>query len=148
MAVATRKATTVWTGDVQNGGGTVTGQTGALGEQKVSLPNRVNESNGSTSPEELLAASHSGCLAMNISATLTHNGTPPEEITVSSDVGFGPKDGGGFEIKHANVEISGKVPGITAEQFQELATTGEQTCPVSNAIRGNVPIDVKITFRG
>lgn len=146
MAVATRKATTVWKGDVQNGGGTVTGQTGALGTQTVSLPTRINESNGSTSPEELLAASHSGCLAMNLSATLTHNGTPPDELTVSSDVGFGEKDGGGFEIKHANVEISGKVSGLTAEQFTELATTAEQTCPISNAIRGNVPIDVKINF--
>ena len=148
MAIATRKATTVWTGDVQKGGGTVTGQTGALGTQKVSLPTRTGDAAGGTSPEELLAASHSGCLAMNLSATLTKNGTPPDELTVSSDVGFGPKDGGGFEIKHANVEISGKVPGLTAEQFQELAATAEQTCPISNAIRGNVPIDVKISFEG
>ncbi|MCO5225314.1 MAG: OsmC family protein [Thermomicrobiales bacterium] len=146
--MATRKATTVWTGDLHNGGGSVTGETGALGTQKVTLPTRVGDANGGTSPEELLAASHSGCLAMNLSATLTNNGTPPESLTVSSDVGFGPKDGGGFEIKHANVEISGKVPGLTAEQFEALATTAEQTCPISNAIRGNVPMDVKITFEG
>lgn len=148
MAVATRKATTVWKGDVQNGSGSVTGQTGALGTQNVSLPTRTGEAQGNTSPEELLAASHSGCLAMNLSATLSNNGTPPEELTVSSDVGFGAKDGGGFEIKHANVEISGKVPGLTAEQFEELAATAEQTCPISNAIRGNVPIDVKVSFNG
>lgn len=148
MAIATRKATTVWKGDVHEGNGTVTGQTGALGTQHISLPTRLNESNGNTSPEELLAASHSGCLAMNLSATLTGNGTPPEELTVSSNVGFGPKDGGGFEIKHANVEISGKVPGLTAEQFHDLAVTAEQTCPISSAIRGNVPIDVKISFEG
>lgn len=146
--MATRKATTIWTGDVQNGSGSVTGETGALGEQKVSLPTRVGDANGGTSPEELLAASHSGCLAMNLSATLTNNGTPPEKLTVSSDVGFGPKVGGGFEIKHANVEISGSVPGMTAEQFEELATKAEATCPISNAIRGNVPIDVKISFEG
>ncbi|MCO5227818.1 MAG: OsmC family protein [Thermomicrobiales bacterium] len=146
--MATRKATTVWTGDLHNGGGSVTGETGALGTQKVTLPTRVGDANGGTSPEELLAASHSGCLAMNLSATLTNNGTPPETLTVSSDVEFGPKDGGGFAIKRANVEISGKVPGLTAEQFQELATTAEQTCPISNAIRGNVPMDVKITFEG
>jgi lipoyl-dependent peroxiredoxin len=146
MAIATRKATTVWTGDVQNGQGTVNGQTGALGTQKVSLPTRVGEAEGGTSPEEFLAASHSGCLAMNLSGVLTNNGTPPDEVTVSSDVGVGPKDGGGLEVKHANVEISGKVPGITAEQFQELATLAEQTCPISNVIRGNVPINVKISF--
>lgn len=148
MAVSTRKATTVWTGDVQNGGGTVTGETGALGEQKISLPTRVADANGGTSPEELLAASHSGCLAMNLSATLTANGTPPDSLTVTSNVGFGPKDGGGFEIKHSNVEITGIVSGLTAEQFHELASKAEQTCPIGNAIRGNVPIDVKISFEG
>ncbi|MCA9834604.1 MAG: OsmC family peroxiredoxin [Thermomicrobiales bacterium] len=146
--MATRKATTVWTGDLHNGGGVVSGETGALGEQKITLPTRVGDANGGTSPEELLAASHSGCLAMNLSATLTNNGTPPEELTVTSDVGFGPKDGGGFKITHANVTISGKVPGLTAEQFESLATTAEQTCPISNAIRGNVPINVEISFEG
>lgn len=146
--MATRKATTVWTGDVQKGKGVVTGETGALGDQAISLPTRANESNGNTSPEELLAASHSGCLAMNFSATLTNNGTPPDELTVTSDVGFGPKDGGGFEIKHANVTISGKVPGMDAATFEELAKKAEETCPISNAIRGNVPIDVRIEFAG
>lgn len=146
--MATRKATTVWTGDLQNGGGVVTGETGALGEQKITLPTRVGDANGGTSPEELLAASHSGCLAMNFSATLTNNGTPPEQLTVTSDVGFGPKEGGGFMITHANVTISGKVPGLTEDQFKELAATAEQTCPISNAIRGNVPISVEVTFEG
>lgn len=148
MAVSTRTSTTVWTGDVKNGSGLVTGETGALGEQKISLNNRVNDAEGLTSPEELLASAHSGCLAMNLSATLTHNGTPPESLTVTSNVGFGPKEGGGFEIKHAHVQISGKVPGLTETQFQELATTAEQTCPVASAIRGNVPSDVTITFEG
>ena len=144
--MATRKATTVWTGDLNDGGGVVTGETGALGEQKISLPTRVGDADGGTSPEELLAASHSGCLAMNLSGALTNNGTPPEELTVTSNVGFGPKDGGGFEIKHANVTISGKVPGLTADQFKEIAANAEKTCPISNAIRGNVPIAVEIAF--
>lgn len=146
--MATRKATTIWKGDVKAGEGLVTGETGALGEQKINLPSRANEANGNTSPEELLAASHSGCLAMNLSATLTNNGTPPDELTVTSDVGFGPKDGGGFEIKHANVTITGKVPGMSADEFRKLATTAEETCPISNAIRGNVPIDVQINYEG
>lgn len=144
--MATRKATTVWTGDVKAGKGVVTGETGALGEQGISLPSRAEEANGKTSPEELLAASHSGCLAMNLSAALTNNGTPPEELTVTSDVGFGPKDGGGFEIKHSNVTITGKVPGMDVAEFEKLAKQAEETCPISNAIRGNVPIDVKITY--
>lgn len=144
----TRTSTTVWTGDVQSGSGQVTGDTGALGEQKVTLSNRINAAEGLTSPEEYLASAHSSCLAMNLAATLAKQNTPAESITVTSSVVVGPKDGGGLEVKSANVEISGKVSGMTAEQFTEVATVAEQTCPIANVMRGNVPSDVKITFEG
>lgn len=144
----TRTSTTVWTGDVQSGSGQVTGDTGALGEQKVTLSNRINAAEGLTSPEEYLASAHSSCLAMNLAATLAKQNTPAESITVTSSVVVGPKDGGGLEVKSANVEISGKVSGMTAEQFTEIATVAEQTCPIANVMRGNVPSDVKITFEG
>lgn len=144
----TRTSTTIWTGDVQTGSGQVTGDTGALGEQKVTLSNRINAAEGLTSPEEYLASAHSSCLAMNLAATLAKNNTPAESITVTSSVGVGPKDGGGLEVKNADVEISGKVPGMTAEQFQEIAHTAEQTCPIANVMRGNVPSGVTISFEG
>lgn len=144
----TRTSTTTWTGDVESGSGQVASETGALSEQKVTLNNRVNAAEGLTSPEEYLASAHSSCLAMNLAATLAKNGTPAETVTVTSNVVVGPKDGGGLEVKSANVDISGKVPGMTAEQFHELATTAEETCPIANVMRGNVPSQVSITFEG
>ena len=144
----TRSSTTVWSGDVQSGSGMVSGSTGALGEQKVTLSNRINEAEGLTSPEEYLAAAHSSCLAMNLAATLAKQGTPAESVTVSSHVEVGPKDGGGLEVKSANVEISGKVPGMTAEQFEEVAKLAEETCPIANVMRGNVPSEVSISHEG
>lgn len=146
--MAERTVTTIWTGDVQNGEGRVTGQSDILSDVLVSLPTRTADAASNPSPEEYLAAAHSGCLAMNLSATLTQNGTPPEKLDVSSTVGFGPKDGGGFEIKYANVKIAGKVPGVTEEEFVKLAEKGEATCPISNAIRGNVDIAKEISFEG
>lgn len=148
MSVAERTTTTVWTGDLQSGHGVTNAESGALTDVQISLPTRVGKANGESSPEELLSAAHSGCLAMNFSGVLTNNGTPPESLTVSSTVGFGPKAGGGFEVKHAHVTITGKVPGMSAEDFKKLAETAEQTCPVSNAIRGNVEITTDITFEG
>lgn len=144
----TRSSTTVWSGDVQSGSGMVSGSTGALDEQKVTLSNRINEAEGLTSPEEYLAAAHSSCLAMNLAATLAKQGTPAESVTVSSHVEVGPKDGGGLEVKSANVEISGKVPGMTAEQFEEIAKLAEETCPIANVMRGNVPSEVSISYEG
>lgn len=121
---------------------------GALGTQKVTLSNRINAAEGLTSPEEYLAASLSSCLAMNLSATLSKGGTPPEEVMVHCDVTVGPKDGGGLEVKSADVKISGKVAGMSAEKFHEIATVAEQTCPIANVIRGNVPSEVTISFEG
>ena len=141
-----RSSTTVWTGDVSTGSGMVSGDTGALGKHKVTLNNRINAAEGLTSPEELLAAAHSSCLAMNLSATLAKNGTPAESLTVTSHVGVAPKEGGGLEVTHANVDIRGKVHGISSEQFHELATKAEETCPIANVMRGNVPSEVTITF--
>jgi osmotically inducible protein OsmC len=114
----------------------------------MSLPSRIGEANGYSSPEDMLAASHSGCLAMNLSGTLANNGTPPERLDVNAVVGVGPKEGGGLEVKHSHVTINGKVPGLTEEEFVKLAEKAEQTCPISNALRGNIEITTEITFEG
>ena len=147
MAISVRESTTIWSGDVQKGKGVTNGVSGAFKDVDITLPNRA-ESGNTPSPEEFLAAAHSSCLAMNLAATLTHNGTPPEQLDVNSKVGFGPKDGGGYEIKSANVTIKGKVPGMSAEDFKQIAEKAEQTCPVSNAMRGNVEINVDIELQG
>ncbi|HWV24642.1 MAG TPA: OsmC family peroxiredoxin [Thermomicrobiales bacterium] len=147
MAVSVRESRTVWTGDVQNGKGVLNGVSGAFKDVEITLPKRAQQGD-TTSPEEFLAAAHSSCLAMNLAATLTQNGTPPEELDVTSKVGFGPKDGGGFEIKHANVTIKGKVPGMSEDDFRKLAEQAEQTCPVASLFRGNTEQKVDIQFEG
>jgi osmotically inducible protein OsmC len=147
-AVAERQATTIWTGNLTEGEGRVSAGTGAFTDQMISLPTRKGESEGNPSPEEYLAAAHSGCLAMNISGVMTNNGTPPERLEVTSKVGFGPKDGGGFMVTHSHVTVSGSVPGMSEEDFRRLVEEGERTCPVSNAIRGNLEITLDIQFQG
>ena len=147
MAVSVRESRTVWTGDVQGGKGIVNGVSGAFKDTEITLPKRADQGD-TASPEEFLAAAHSGCLAMNLAATLTQNGTPPDELDVTSKVGFGPKDGGGFQIAHANVTIKGKVPGMTEAEFKDLATKAEQTCPVASLFRGNTEMQVDIQFEG
>lgn len=148
MATVEREARTMWTGDVRNGVGKITAGTNAFSELETTLPTRSGAAQGNTSPEELLAGAHSSCLAMNISATLTQNGTPPETLDVNSVVGFGEKEGGGYEVKHSHVTIKGKVPGLTEDEFRKLAEQGEKTCPVSNALRGNIEITTEISFEG
>jgi len=74
------------------------------------------------------------------------NGTPAKELDVTAKVGFGPKDGGGVEVKYSKLTVKGKVDGVTQEQFAELAKAGEAGCPISNALRNNVLIELDATL--
>ena len=146
-AQAERQANVVWEGDLLAGRGTITSATsGAFGNLPVSWPARTEEPGGLTSPEELLAAAHAACYAMAFSHTLAQDGTPPERLEVSATVGFHPKVGGGFEVSFSHLTVSGRVPGLDQAAFAEAARRGEQGCPISNALRGNVQITVEATL--
>ena len=141
-----RNVTTVWTGDLGSGSGKLTAGTGAFTDLGISAATRFGEPQGSTSPEELIAAAHSGCYAMNLAATLSHNGTPPESINANSVVTVQEKQGGGFEVTTSKLTVTAKVPGLSNEQFQEFAKKAEETCPISNALRGNLKITLDATL--
>jgi osmotically inducible protein OsmC len=140
MAVQERQVTTVWTGDIKSGSGVLTAGTGAFSDFGIAAATRFGEPQGSTSPEELIAGAHSGCYAMNLAATLSANGTPPESIDAKSVVAVDNKPGGGFQVTSSKLTVRAKVPGISEEDFQRLAKQAEETCPISNALRGNLEI--------
>ncbi|MBB1156426.1 MULTISPECIES: OsmC family peroxiredoxin [Amycolatopsis] len=131
-----RDATTHWTGGLQKGKGEVTLDSSNLGTYEVSFPTRAGDPDGRTSPEELIAAAHSSCLAMNLSGVLESQKLEAEYIDVSAEVTLGPADGGGFEISGIAITLRAKLDGVTADQFAELAKTAERTCPVSKALSG------------
>jgi osmotically inducible protein OsmC len=84
---------------------------------------------------------------MAFSHLLTTSGHKPEHLHVSATVAFGPKDGGGgYEVKSSALTVRGKVPGLDQARFEKLAIEGEQACPVSGALRGNIDITVNATL--
>ena len=145
--MAERSATTIWEGGLTDGSGNFTVGSGAFGPQDVSWARRTEDPEGATSPEELIAAAHAACYSMAFSYTLQNNGTPPQRLEVTSKVGFVPKEGGGgMEVKYSKLSVKGKVDGLNPEQFAELAKQGEAGCPVSNALRNNVAIELETTL--
>ncbi len=142
MADIERRADVTWTGGLRDGSGTFNVGSGAIPEQAVSWPARTEEPGGKTSPEELIAAAHASCYAMAFSGALGRAGLEPEELQVTSVVTFAPKEGGGFRVAKSALSVRGRVPGVDADRFAELAREGEAGCPVSNALRGNVEITV------
>ncbi|MGW4485594.1 OsmC family peroxiredoxin [Amycolatopsis sp. NPDC004368] len=131
-----RDATTHWTGGLQKGKGEVTLDSSNAGTFDVSFPTRSGNPDGQTSPEELIAAAHSSCLAMNLSGVLEAQQLEAESIDVSAEVTLGPAKGGGFEISGIAITLRAKLDGVTPEQFAELAETAEKTCPVTKALAG------------
>ena len=138
-----RTATAVWNGTIQEGAGALTTQSGALTNQSYSFKTRfVDESGKSgTNPEELIAAAHAGCFAMQLSAFLGDNGTPATELNATATVEVIPGTG----ITGSAIALTAKVPGITPEKFQELTAKAKAECPVSRALGAiKVTLDAKL----
>jgi osmotically inducible protein OsmC len=144
--MAERKATTIWEGSLAEGKGTVDAGSGAFSSQEVSWATRTGDDHGKTSPEELMAAAHASCYAMAFSHVLGGAGHTVERLEVTSEVGFGPNPAGGMKVTHSHLTVKGRVPGIDQATFSDLARTGEQNCPVSNALRNNLEITVNATL--
>jgi len=147
VADITRRADVIWEGNLLQGKGSFSTRSGALKDQPVSWPARVEAPGGKTSPEELIAAAHASCYAMAFSHTLAEAGSPPERLEVSSVVTFAPLPQGGFKVAKSALTVHGTVPGLTQVKFASLAKDGEAGCPVSNALRNNVEITVEATLQ-
>ncbi len=141
LMVVQRKAETMWDGDLLKGNGSVKVGSGALPQFPVTWASRTEQPGGKTSPEELLMAAHSACYSMAFSAALGRNKTPPQSLHVTATSSF-DKVGEGWKITKVDLQVVGKVPGLSQAQFQELAKAAEKGCPVSNALRNNVEITV------
>lgn len=133
-------ASTRWEGDLFTGGGTTTVASGAAGPLAVDWKARSEESGGKTSPEELIAAAHSACFSMALSNGLAKGGTPPTSLDVTATATFVPGTG----ITGMKLVVSGDVPGLDAAGFAEAANAAKDGCPVSQALKGNVPITLEI----
>jgi osmotically inducible protein OsmC len=134
----TRTARTAWNGSLETGEGQVELSSSKIGTYDVSFPKRAaEEANGFTSPEELLAAAHSACYAMQFSAILGAAGGTVEALDVKADVTLGPdKSDGGFKLTGIHLTVSGEVSGIDAATFEKAAADAKASCPVSKALTG------------
>src|SRR6266542_5522393 len=115
MANAERTATTVWEGDLAHGNGVLSLKSGATPDLPVTWASRTERSDGKTSPEELIAAAHSSCFSMALSAGLTGSGHPPERLDVSATVTLTLD--GGPKVSSSHITVRGVVPGLDADGF-------------------------------
>ena len=135
--MATRTARTAWKGTLAEGSGQVELASSKIGTFDVSWPKRVSESaDGTTSPEELIAAAHASCFSMQFSALLAEAGGTPRTLDVTADVGFAPDPAGGFHIDGITLTVRAEVDGLDEATFDRVAEEAKNTCPVSKALAG------------
>ncbi len=143
----TRTARTEWNGTLQEGSGTVELTSPRVGTYEVSFPKRAAEdAGGTTSPEELIAAAHSACYAMQLSALVAEAGGTPETLGVRADVSLGADPAGGFRLTGITLTVRGTVDGLDAEGFAKAAEDAKASCPVSKALTGvGITLDAALT---
>ena len=133
---------THWEGNLFEGSGTASIDSGAADPMQVTWKARTEEHGGLTSPEELIAAAHSSCYSMAFSNILAKNDTPPTSLDVTATATFVPGEG----ITTMELQVVGNVDDISEEKFQELAAVAKDGCPVSQALAGNVDISVEASL--
>jgi osmotically inducible protein OsmC len=133
----TRTARTAWNGTLMEGSGQVELSSSKVGAYEVNFPKRAAEdAGGTTSPEELIAAAHSSCFAMALSAEIGNAGGTPQALEVRADVSLGPDPAGGFRITGSKLTVRGEVDGLDAAGFVAAAEKAKAGCPVSKALAG------------
>jgi lipoyl-dependent peroxiredoxin len=110
---------------------------------KLSAPKELGGTGAAgTNPEQLFAAGYSACFLSAIKFVAgQQKRTVPADTTVTADVGVGPNDTGGFAL---DVELRVTLPGLSAEEAQQLVDAAHKVCPYSNATRNNVDVRVKV----
>ena len=132
-----RTAKTTWNGGLEDGTGTVELTSSGVGTYEVSFPKRAaDDAGGTTSPEELIAAAHTACYAMQFSALLGAAGGTEPSLQVRADVRLGPDPAGGLRIGGVKLTVGGSAAGVDQQAFAKIAEDAKNSCPVSKALTG------------
>lgn len=138
--VMKKSASAHWQGNLNAGHGTITSASGVLKDTPYTFKDRF-ESGAGTNPEELIAAAHAGCFTMALSLFLGNAGFTPESLDTKADVTLD-------QVKSApavtgiHLSLKARVPGISEEKFEELATFAKANCPISKLLNAPITLDI------
>jgi osmotically inducible protein OsmC len=130
-----REAHVGWDGTPARGAGTIDAATGAFAHLPFSLPSRIGDPGGKTSPEELLAAAHGGCITMSLAGELAKAGTPPGRLDTNVTIVMDEVEGQGHQIVGSQVEMVARVDGIDDAALQAAVEKADEGCPFSQLLK-------------
>lgn len=134
-----KKGQAHWEGDIKQGKGTISTESGALKEQPYGFNTRFEGKTG-TNPEELIGAAHAACFSMALSLMLGNEGHTPDSIDTVADVSL-DKAGDGFKITKIALKSQVKLPGIDSSEFDKIINQAKAGCPVSQLMNAEITLD-------
>ena len=137
-----RTASAIWNGSLKEGKGTITTQSGVLSDAPYSFVTRFENGKG-TNPEELIAAAHAGCFTMALSAQLGTMNFTPQSLRTSAKLTLEKLDAG-WTISKIHLDVSARVPGISASAFESAAASAKANCPVSRLLKAEITMDANL----
>lgn len=137
-----RIASAIWNGDLKQGHGTLSAPGGVLNKTPYSFAARFENAAG-TNPEELIAAAHAGCFTMALSAALGRAGFTPQELATNATLTL-EQVNGNWTITTIQLDLTGRVPGIDAAKFQQVAQDAKENCPVSRLLKAQISLAAQL----
>ena len=137
-----RTATAVWNGALKDGKGTISTQSGVLTDESYSFATRFENQKG-TNPEELIAAAHAGCFTMALSAQLGTMKFAPQSLRTTATVTL-EKLEAGWTISKIHLDVTAKIPGISASAFDSAASSAKANCPVSRLFKAEITMNARL----
>ena len=138
-----RNASAIWQGNLKNGKGSLSTDSGVLKQTPYSFTSRFATGTG-TNPEELIAAAHAGCFTMALSAVSEGAGFTADTLTTSAELTLENHPQTSWTITAIRLNTTAKVPGISAEQFSSIAAGAKANCPVSRLLKAEITLDAKL----
>ncbi|HEY4091718.1 MAG TPA: OsmC family protein [Luteibacter sp.] len=132
----------VWTGNIKEGQGLISSQTGVLKDAPYGFASRFEDGPGSN-PEELLGAAHAACFTMALALMLGNNNLTADRIETKADVTLA-KDGEGFSITKVHLTAKAKIPGTDQATFAGIAKQAKEGCPVSKVLKAEITLDASL----
>ena len=136
-----RSSLAIWDGDLKDGNGTVKVGSG-LFQGSYTFLSRFENGEG-TNPEELIAAAHASCYSMALSNELAKAGYNPKNVETKAIISLEMLNGVPT-ITKMKLEAVANVPNLEENEFQSIAETTKNACPVSRALNIHILLDAKL----
>jgi osmotically inducible protein OsmC len=143
----TRRASVVWEGNVARGAGSISAGTGAFAELAYSLPTRIGDPDGRTSPEELLAAAHGACYAMSLASELASAGGHTIRVHVDCEILMDEVEDQGHQIVASTIAARASADGVDDAALADAAAKADESCPFSALLkRAGARVEIDATL--